>query len=225
MSAYILRSCDSNLQSRGGFQWPESGPVEALDWNPQPECGNGLHGFLWGNGDGRLANYADTSRWIVAKVDEWVDLGGKVKFPRADVVFVGQRNEAAAEIVRLGATGAVIGYNATAGDYGTATAGYGGTATAGYGGTATAGEGGTATAGDYGTATAGNRGTATAGYGGTATAGNRGTATAGERGTIVIQWYDGNRFRLAVGYTNEDLKPNTAYRCDGGKFVEQGGAA
>ncbi len=185
MSAYILRSCDSNLQSRGGFQWPESGPVEALDWNPQPECGNGLHGFLWGNGDGRLANYADTSRWIVAKVDEWVDLGGKVKFPRADVVFVGQRNEAAAEIVRLGATGAVIGYNATAG------------------------ERGTATAGDYGTATAGNRG----------------TATAGERGTIVIQWYDGNRFRLAVGYTNEDLKPNTAYRCDGGKFVEQGGAA
>jgi len=189
------------LQSRGGFQWPESGPVEALDWNPQPECGNGLHGFLWGNGDGRLANYADTSRWIVAKVDEWVDLGGKVKFPRADVVFVGQRNEAAAEIVRLGATGAVIGYNATAG------------------------ERGTATAGDYGTATAGYGGTATAGYGGTATAGDYGTATAGDRGTIVIQWYDGNRFRLAVGYTNEDLKPNTAYRCEGGKFVEQGGAA
>ena len=29
--ALVLRTCDKNLQSRGGFQWPESGRVEAPD--------------------------------------------------------------------------------------------------------------------------------------------------------------------------------------------------
>lgn len=46
----VLRTCAADLTSYGGFQWPESGPVESPDWNPIAECGNGLHGWL-GAGD------------------------------------------------------------------------------------------------------------------------------------------------------------------------------
>jgi hypothetical protein len=126
---------------------------------------------------------------------------------------------------------ATAGYRgtATAGDSGTATAGEGGTATAGDSGTATAGEGGTATAGYCGTATAGEGGTATAGYcgiatagnGGTATAGNGGTATAGNGAIIAVKYWDGSRYRLAVGYTGEDgIEPGKAYRVNAGRLVE-----
>ena len=48
----ILRSTGPDRKSHGGFQWPESGYVEAPDWDPDPSvsCGNGLHGLLWGQG-------------------------------------------------------------------------------------------------------------------------------------------------------------------------------
>lgn len=45
----ILKAVDSKLQSRGGFQWPESGYVACLDWDPADRCGGGLHG--WANGE------------------------------------------------------------------------------------------------------------------------------------------------------------------------------
>ena len=194
--AYILRTCNADMSSRNGFIWPREGIAECPDWKPTKQCGNGLHGALWGEGDGALLDWRDDAVWVVAGVDEWIDLGGKVKFPRADVVFAGARDDAVAMLVSLGATGAIIGGTATAGERGTATAGYGGTATAGERGTATAGDGGTATAGYGGTATAGERGTATAGDGGTATAGYGGTATAGERGTATA----GERGTATAGY-------------------------
>jgi hypothetical protein len=208
----VLRTCAADLTSFGGFRWPASGPVKALDWDPAPRCGHGLHGFLWGEGDGGLASWAEDARWLVVRVlaTEIVDLGGKVKFPQGEVIFCGDRLGATTYIATHGGAGrAIIGGTATAGvrgaatagyhgtatagdhgtataaDRGTATAGYGGTATAGVRGAATAGVGGTATAGDRGTATAGDHGTATAGYGGTATAGYRGTATAGDGGTAT----------------------------------------
>jgi hypothetical protein len=184
----VLRTCDKDLRSYGGFQWPAEGEVVAPDWNSEPVCGGGLHGLLWGEGDGALLNWDEDARWLVVEVlaTEYVSIDGKVKFPRGTVVFCGDRLEATTYLSEHGGAGrAIVGGTATAGDGGTATAGYGGTATAGYGGTATAGDGGTATAGYGGTATAGDRGTATAGDRGTATAGDRGTATAGDRGTAT----------------------------------------
>jgi len=239
--AYVLRTCDANMTAaHRGFVWPRSGAVTCDDWAATRECGNGLHGFLWGTGDHALASYAPGAIWVVCAVwsDDVVDLGGKVKFPRAWVVFAGQRDDAVALLVYLGgkpdfrgtatagdAGTATAGYagtatagddgTATAGDDGTATAGYAGTATAGYAGTATAGDDGTATAGYAGTATAGARGTATAGYAGTATAGYAGTATAGARGVISIWGWDGKRRRMVTGYVGEDgIKANVAYRVD-----------
>ena len=46
----ILRTCNADMTSYGEFVWPELGYVEAPDWEPTETCGNGLHGFLWGEG-------------------------------------------------------------------------------------------------------------------------------------------------------------------------------
>ena len=98
--AYVLRSCDSNLRSGGAdflseqhFQWPEKGMVYAPDWKPSAQRGNGLHGWL--NGEGRLIHkdYGDfeTDKWLLVKVlkSEVIQLKNEVKFPKGKVLFVG----------------------------------------------------------------------------------------------------------------------------------------
>ena len=217
--ALMLRTCAADFTSRGGFQWPQvGGVVEAPDWNPESECGDGLHGALWGEGDGSLLSWKGDAVWMVAEVNaaDAVGLGGKVKAPRARVVCSGPRHDVTAWLwARRPA--AVIGATVQAGHRGTATAGYRGTATAGYRGTATAGDEGAATAGDGGTATAGDEGAATAG--------EWGTATAGEWGMVRIDYWHG-RWRTAVGYIGETmdrdgavLAAGVAYKCDNeGRF-------
>ena len=51
-----------------------------------------------------------------------------------------------------------------------------------------------------------------------------GTATVGEWGRIQIEWWDGYRYRISIGYAGENgIKPDTAYRLDNaGQFVEVG---
>lgn len=87
--ALILRTCAADMTAHNGFIWPRSGPVEAPDWQATAERGNGLHGLLWGEGDGGLLSAAENAVWMVAEVmaAEVVDLGGKVKVPRADVIY------------------------------------------------------------------------------------------------------------------------------------------
>jgi len=205
----VLRTCAANMSSHNGaFTWPENGHVEAPDWQPIQECGYGLHGWLRGEGDGSLADWAPDAKWLVVEVDSAtvINLNGKVKFPCGEVVHCGDRLSATSYLVEHGCAGAAI---------------IGGTATAGDGGTATAGDGGTATAGYKGTATAGYKGTATAGDGGTATAGYKGTATAGDAGILNIRWWDGNRYRFGIFYVGEDgIEANTLYRCENGKAVK-----
>ena len=209
-TSLVLRVCRADFTSHGGFQWPNEvgATVQADDYRNDNECGHGLHGWLHGQGDISCVDYwdADDAKWLVLEVasDEITMLGGKCKFPRAVVRFIGSKSEAAAYLIEheprardvavIGACQKVEDHQtvlvgglgtATAGNFGTATAGNFGTATAGNFGTATAGNFGTATAGESGTATAGYRGTATAGNFGTATAGNFGTATAGDFGTAT----------------------------------------
>jgi hypothetical protein len=227
----VLRTCRADMTSCHGYKWPVKGKVSAPDWRDDFDCGGGLHGWLWGEGDGSLGIWDVGAKWLVVRVLESDirhgkgELIGKCKFPKGVVVFCGDRKEATDFIAANGAAGkSIVGGTATAGYSGTATAGYSGTATAGDGGTATAGDGGTATAGVNGTATAGVGGTATAGYRGTATAGYRGTATAGYSGLICIKYWDAEkeRYRIAVGYVGEDgIKPGVKYRLDdNNKFVE-----
>ncbi len=203
----IMRACNSKLQAfYKEFQYPKAGLVEAPDWSPAKICGQGLHGWLWGEGDiiGNCSNAFDPgNKWLVieACATECVSFDGKVKFRRGNVLLVGDLKEAA-EYVRV----------------------HGGEGKAIVGATATAGVRGTATAGVSGTATAGVRGTATAGDSGTATAGVSGTATAGYGGTISIQYHDPKRdkYRVAIAEVGENgIEPDTAYVLDANhKFVE-----
>ena len=222
-TALVLRCCAPDMTSRNGFKWPGVGEEAiAPDWIKNTECGNGLHGWLYGQGDHSSADYwqREGAKWLVIEVDESsiVMLGGKCKFPRGVVRFVGEKHEAAAYLIEhelRAANVAVIGASLTVGDAQTVMVGALGTATAGAFGTATAGYSGTATAGYSGTATAGAFGTATAGDRGTATAGDSGTATAGDRGELRIRWYDNkaNRYRTAVAYVGENgIEPNVPYR-------------
>jgi len=198
----VLRTSNKDRISYGDFQWPESGPVEAPDWNQEPICGRGLHGALWGEGDGALFNWVEDATWQVVEVlfKDIVDLGGKIKFPQGNVVFSGSREGATNFLLANGGFGravigakmsnlnpnghVLVGYRGTAtvGDWGKATAGAYGTANAGNRGTANAGREGTANAGREGTANAGREGTANAGDLGTATAGDYGKANAGDYG-------------------------------------------
>ena len=195
----MLRTCNADMSSYNGFLWPESGPVECPDWDPVPECGYGLHGLPWGEGDGSLLDWGEDAKWLVweAEASAVVDIGGKSKAPKGTVVHCGDRKSATDFILANGGTGkAVVGAVVSAGNHGTATVG----------------DRGTATAGDRGTATAGDYGTATAGYGG--------TATVGEKGRIQVEWWDGERRRLAVGYVGEDgIEAGKPYVVVNGKLV------
>ena len=193
----VLRCVPPSMRTTNEFLWPESGPVECPDWQPHAECGNGLHGWLWGEGDlsasGGVWEMPD-AKWLVVCVakKDVVELGGKVKYPRGEVVFCGTREAAANKICELGASGSVHFATRAAGNHGTATAG------------------------DYGTATAGYSGTATAGYSGTASAGNL--------GTVAIRWYDAKqvRYRLAIGEVGIDgIAANVAYVVRDGKIARR----
>ena len=204
----VLRTCNADMTSCGGFVWPKSGPVEAPDWKNTKECGNGLHGFLWGEGDGSLASWDSDAVWLVVRVAEdlIVNLDGKVKFPRGVVEFAGSRLDATNYIAER-RRGAIVGGTSTSGNYGTSTSGDCGTSTSGYYGTSTSGDGGTSTSGDGGTSTSG--------YGGTSTSGYHGTSTSGDRGTLVLTRYVDGRRRLVVLYVGEDgILPNVPYGLD-----------
>ena len=135
----LMRTCrradDGTLRSLhndGSFAWPESGPVEAPDWNPKPVCGFGLHGLLWGVGSPGL--WDASGAWVIVEADEAsvvsLENGDKVKVPRGDVVHVGDRLSALAylrEHDHLHEARRIYMGIATAGARGTATAGNYGT--------------------------------------------------------------------------------------------------
>ena len=232
---YVLRTCDKNLRAYGGFQWPESGPVEAPDWQPHATCGNGLHGLLWGAGDAsHLATDAD-AKWLVVAVvaTEIVDLDGKVKFPRGEVVFCGERHYAVADIINRGAKPEACHYSTltggygstltggngstlTGGDYSTLTGGYGSTLTGGYGSTLTGGHSSTLTGGDRSTLTGGDRSTLTGGH--------SSTLTGGYGSTLIFKWWDDtkNKYRATVAEVGENgIEKDKPYFVRNGVVLER----
>jgi hypothetical protein len=156
----VLRTCKPAMRSpspdANGFVWPESGFAEAKDWTAHPSCGGGLHGWVWGTGDTVYSGgyFAADAKWLVVRVqktDGFVELEGKVKFRRGDVVLVGTRDEATALIAKHAPAGTKINWHtSTSGTRGTSTSGDGGTSTSGYGGTSTSGTRGTCKAGEDG---------------------------------------------------------------------------
>jgi hypothetical protein len=190
--------CDYAGVPAHSFLWPESGPVSCSDWSPEPRCGKGLHGLLWGQGDPSLLVPDDASRkWLVieCKVSDVVELGtDKCKFSKGAVVFCGDRTEAVAFLQARAPAGtlAVFGTSASgdsgtsaSGNYGTSTSGHKGTSTSGICGTSLSGNHGTSTSGVCGTSTSGDSGTSTSGNYGISTSGNHGTSTSGYGGTSL----------------------------------------
>lgn len=193
------------MTAYGGFVWPKKGVVKPRKWSKRAECGDGLHGWLWGVGDASLGYGGyDGAVWLVAEVDaeKVVDLAGKVKVPEAKVVYAGWRDAAVEYILKRGGLGKPVMYakviaghkeTAVVGAHGVATAGVEGTAVAGEDGVANAGPNGTAisgvrgrsSAGDFGVARSSASGVSEAGLGGTAEAGQYGRAYAGDYGRAV----------------------------------------
>ncbi|MGO4763839.1 hypothetical protein AB4120_14980 [Cupriavidus sp. 2KB_3] len=218
-TSLILRTCAADLTSRGGFQWPDvGGIVEVPDWKPTDECGNGAHGWLYGQGDHSCSSYLDsTAKWLVVEVesDSIVMLGGKCKFPKGIVRFVGDKRAAtqylieheprAREVAVIGITVTVGDSQSaiggalsmlTGGDRSTLTGGNRSTLTGGYGSTLTGGDRSTLTGGNRSTLTGGDDSTLTGGYGSTLTGGDRSTLTGGDDSTLT----GGDDSTLTGGY-------------------------
>ncbi len=185
----VLRTCDKDLKSHGGFQWPESGEVSCDDWDPAPRCGGGLHGLPWGEGSGLLLDWSDSARWLVVEVvaNEVVAIDAeKVKFPRGEVVYCGDRDSATKYILANGARGgAVVGATVTGGYRATVTGGYRATVTGGHHAMVTGGDDATVTGGDHATVTGGHRATVTGGDDATVTGGDYATVTGGDYATVT----------------------------------------
>jgi len=182
---YLLRTCDKDLKSHGGFQWPSSGLVSAPDWDPTPECGKGLHGLLSGEGNGSLLNTQDAdAKWMViaAVKSEVVQIDRKVKVPRAYVVFVGSKKDATDMIVKLCPGSACVFATVTSGESGHSTSGDFGHSISGYSGHSISGEYGHSISGEYGHSISGYGGHSTSGNDGHSISRDYGHSTSGESG-------------------------------------------
>ena len=219
---FLLRTCDEDLKSHGGFQWPSSGLVSAPDWDPKPECGKGLHGLLSGEGDGSLLSTKDTAKWMViaAVKSEVVEIDRKVKVPRAYVVFVGSKKDATDMIVKLCPGSACVFATVTSrdsghsisGDYGSSTSGHCchstsghyGHSTSGESGHSASGESGHSISGDYGSSTSGDYGHSTSGHYGHSASGESGHSASGENGIVQFKYFENGRYRIKILYVGED---------------------
>ena len=186
----ILRTCHQGFRAHGDFQWPSTigATVRPERWDPSAECGNGLHGFLKGQGAGDLADWGPDAEWLVIEAEAAsvvvLDNGAKVKVPSCVVAHVGKG--ATASERRLDC----LTFMQAAGQLGEAPIGRV-AVDVGDRSTLTGGYGSTLTGGDRSTLTGGDRSTLTGGYGS--------TLTGGDGSTLTVKWYDlsrGSRRRL-----------------------------
>jgi hypothetical protein len=206
----VLRTCKADGTSHGGFKWPNEpgSTVTAPDWSDDAQCGSGLHGWLWGEGDWSL-KHKGAILWQVVEVkaSDVVTLSGKIKFPSCQIVSVHENWSDAMSVIlshdncplkNINYATGYSGHAAATGDSGHAlTTGYSGhaAATGDYGHAAATGYSGHAAAtGNYGHAAAtGYYGHAsTTGYSGHAAAtGNSGHASAMGINAVAVAGVDG----------------------------------
>ena len=208
----LLRTCEADGGSYGGFKWPLTvgAEVSCPDWNPVAECGNGLHGLINGQGDWSLVPITPGRKIIVFEaVGTVVKLsnGTKAKCAKAIVRWAGESKDWAQALGFIWATNNAKPEASATGDSGHASA-------TGYSGHASA-------TGDYGYASA-------TGYSGIGVALGKhynerlcAKARAGATGAIVLVDWSGKRPRIVTGYPGEDgIKADTWYRVEAGKLVE-----
>ena len=143
MTVLVLRTVNPDGTSYNGFRWPEKGPVTCPDFLPEKTCQNGLFGYLRGVGDAASIRWDGLFQVVRVPLSEIIDLGGKVKFPRGEVVFTGSRQEATDLLVKEYPGLPIIGAFVVSGDWGTSSSGDRGTSSSGYRGTSSSGKDGT----------------------------------------------------------------------------------
>jgi hypothetical protein len=250
----VLRTCKPDMTSycdnANGFKWPEYGPVKCTDWDPDPkiDCGNGLHGLAWGDGNWSYLSKEPDAKWLVVEVEATClvesSSKNKVRFLEGFVTYCGSEAEAVCRVMCGPENTARIAElagkkNTASGNYGSASAsGYYGSASAsGDSGRASAsGDSGSASASGYsGSASAsGNSGRASASgnYGSASASGyssiaatlcHGGTVRAGPRGLIIACWWDepAQRYHACVGEVGIDgIEANTDYVVKDGKLTK-----
>jgi hypothetical protein len=204
----VLRFSDKDGKAYGGFQHPLTigETVEAPDWNAQPVCGGGIHGWAWGIGlgEGKEPQW-NGAMWQVYAVKAadlvgLIDGGCKCKFKTGRLAFVGDWHGAMQFILpgQMNWAYQVSG-------------------------------GAASNSGDYGAASnSGSRGAASTTSPGTAaiSTGLNSKAKAAEFGCIALAWWNAAEQRVEmrcseVGKGRGRLKPDVYYRLDdAGKFVE-----
>jgi len=108
----VLRTVRDDLTSYDNFPYPkwteETGPVKVscLDWDPNTECGNGLHGIIKENYKYPIYDQYndDKIKWMVIEVDDNPDNfvkidDKKVKFNEGYIIYQGNDVEKAIRIV------------------------------------------------------------------------------------------------------------------------------
>jgi len=100
----VLKVVRDDMTSYNGFKWPESGKVVPERWTDGAECGNGLHGWL--SGEGSYRHDFMEGKWIVFEADakdvRWRGTE-KVKVKEGNVIFCGSRTDAVKLLIERGA--------------------------------------------------------------------------------------------------------------------------
>jgi hypothetical protein len=183
-----LKSLPPTLEETSGFKWPEKGRVAAPDWKRTKSFGNGLHAFLWGDGGSSVAYVKGDARWLVLKVraKDVIDLGCKVKFPEAEVLFCGEKEIAVSIVMHHAPVGtAVMFANVMGGNGATLVGGYRSTVKGGNGASVTGGKRAKVTGGDFATVKGGDFATVIGGKYANVTGGYCSTVKGGDYATIT----------------------------------------
>jgi hypothetical protein len=128
----LLRTVKNDGSSSHGFVWPlEIGAVTRCpdpDPDPERDCGGGLHGLPWGEGDGSLLDWSVDRVGLVfeAQDDRIVRSEGKARcYGDVIVRYVGSVAECAEYLVKHGCRGrAIVGLSCQGGDCSVMTGGY-----------------------------------------------------------------------------------------------------
>ena len=201
----FLKSLPPNRLARTKFLWPDlvGAIVQSTAWDPNPVCGDGLHGLINGDGNhGLLCDDADAVWYAFESVDQngnpsdaeavTIDYE-KGKCHRAIIRAIGSKKTATAWLMAQGCT--YVHYavkvatdnhdTATAGDWGVAVTERYGIAEAQNQGIAISDERGKSATRNWGIAISADYGTATGDIGSIAIAGYHSMATTRECGIAI----------------------------------------
>jgi hypothetical protein len=221
MRKLLLKTVNADMTAHGDFVWPRSGEVLSDKWNPDPVCGDGLHGALHGCGDGSMFNWSDDAVWIVFEaIGEVVEFDGKAKCSAGNVLYAGDRKTATDLIMAECGSVPCIGAFIVGGDRSTVSGGDWATVSGGDWATVSGGDWATVSGGVGATVSGGVGATVSGGNWATVSGGDVATVSGGDGAILSVKWHEGERYRIAVAYVGEDgIEPNVKYRCKKGTFV------